>query len=277
MVAPLVMGGTEYLPALEGAAWDGAGAALSEGQKRDILRARVDLIIINRGSDPSAKFDLFQRLNSLGSPLSAQEVRNAMLYSMDGDVADWVIRLSERDSFVRMMNINAAQRVNAYAQEMVLRFLALHDGNTGDLSGSGYLTTFLDNFAIELCEMKPGRRRDLEEIFALTFDYFGRAENDGIFNIVRDGEVVNKLSITTFEILALGVGYWAARGQLPFISPDDLNREYLATGFEITSSGKSAEQRMKHTIPYGRKFVSRNLQSKAQPREAYQQELDVDL
>src|SRR5699024_9270297 len=71
----LRLGGTTYLPLLEGITWNGPGHSFSDGQRRDILRARIDLNIISRGSDPKAKFDLFQRLNSLGSPLTSQEIR----------------------------------------------------------------------------------------------------------------------------------------------------------------------------------------------------------
>src|SRR5699024_1495771 len=151
----LRLGGTTYLPLLEGITWNGPGHSFSDGQRRDILRARIDLNIISRGSDPKAKFDLFQRLNSLGSPLTSQEIRNAMLHSMNQDVAEWILELADWPSFDRFMTINDRQKQSAYSQELVLRFLALHDRNPNELSSSGFLNTLLDNYAVRLCEMNP--------------------------------------------------------------------------------------------------------------------------
>ena len=104
---PLVLGGTQYLPNLEGASWGNEGKfQLGDTQKRDILRSRIDVTIIERTSDASAKFDLFQRLNSLGSALSGQEIRNAMLQSISPAVADWVIELSENKAFNSIVKLS---------------------------------------------------------------------------------------------------------------------------------------------------------------------------
>ncbi|MCX7366483.1 MAG: MAE_28990/MAE_18760 family HEPN-like nuclease [Alphaproteobacteria bacterium] len=56
-----------------------------------IQRARVRMEILESGSDPRARFELFQRLNTGGSPLSEQEVRTSIslkLHSFLDDVGN---------------------------------------------------------------------------------------------------------------------------------------------------------------------------------------------
>lgn len=66
LLPPLKLRATTYLPDLEGKSW-GAPDGLSEAQMLDVRLARLDIRVIKRSSDPKAKFDLFQRLNSYGS------------------------------------------------------------------------------------------------------------------------------------------------------------------------------------------------------------------
>ena len=249
---PLVLDGTQYLPDLDGAAWGDEGDfQLGDSQKRDLLRSRVDVTIIERASDASAKFDLFQRLNSLGSILSGQEIRNAILQSISPEVADWVNKLSENPAFKATITVGEKEKKQAYDQELVLRFLALHSLDVSSLSSSGYLTTLLDNFVITLCGYGDEHLDRLENIFTSTFEYFEEAQNPDIFKIERDGTVVNRLSITAFEILALGVGNWFASNSSPRMSAAQYF-ERVRSQLDSKSSGKSAEQRMKQTIPKGR-------------------------
>jgi hypothetical protein len=52
---------------------------------------KIDVSIILRESDEYAKYELFQRLNTGGTPLSPQEVRNAILVMVNrGFYSVWV-------------------------------------------------------------------------------------------------------------------------------------------------------------------------------------------
>ena len=184
-----------------------------------------------------------------------------MLHSMNQDVAEWILELADWLSFDRFMTINDRQKQSAYSQELVLRFLALHDRNPNELSSSGFLNTLLDNYAVRLCEMNPAMLSALENTFKTTFDYLSTGTGEKLLNIVREGVEVDRFSITSFEVLALGVGFWAAKGKLPAISASELEQEFRHSGFEVSSSGKSAEQRMKKTIPFGRDLISESIPS----------------
>src|SRR5262249_30020272 len=74
-----VLEGTDLLPSLADKYWkplnEDDPQALSVEQQLQIKRVRVRLEILRKESDEDAKFELFQRLNTGGSPLSPQEVR----------------------------------------------------------------------------------------------------------------------------------------------------------------------------------------------------------
>ena len=104
-LGPLVLNGTQFLPSLDGKRWveSGAGAEDGIGQvlQIEIKRARVRVEILKSESDPTAKFELFQRLNTGGAGLTEQEVRNSIAVSISPTFYDWLIALSNDESFKR--------------------------------------------------------------------------------------------------------------------------------------------------------------------------------
>lgn len=68
------------LPSLAGKRWEDSDQLTSDGigktQQLQIKRARLRVEILKMESHPHAKFELFQRINTGGSQLSEQEVRN---------------------------------------------------------------------------------------------------------------------------------------------------------------------------------------------------------
>lgn len=83
-VAPSRLTKAKYLPSLESKIWqnldkDDDPRSLTPQQRIDIKRAKIDINIIMRESDNAAKYDLFERINTGGSKLSDQEVRNCLL------------------------------------------------------------------------------------------------------------------------------------------------------------------------------------------------------
>jgi uncharacterized protein with ParB-like and HNH nuclease domain len=79
LVPPLELQGTRYLPSLQDKHWEengGNGQGLNREQQLIIKRSKLDIKIVLRESDESSKYELFQRLNTGGSSLSDQELRN---------------------------------------------------------------------------------------------------------------------------------------------------------------------------------------------------------
>ena len=213
-VPSLELSATKFLPSLGGYSWNSdTGKELSDTHKLDIRLARLDLKVIKRSSDPKAKFDLFQRLNSFGSIATAQEIRSAMVAGTNGDCLAWLTRLAAHDSFVSCIALNDRLLDEQYDIELVLRFLMLHNiaAERGRLSD---FSSRLDDWAIELAST-PDLWAALEATFDTTFTWLAQRGGSDVLrkwdaerNAFRGG-FLN----TSFEVFALGAGYHFSRDE----------------------------------------------------------------
>lgn len=251
---------TEFLPDLEGRSWSGS-LPLSEAQKLDLRLARLDLRVIKRGSDPKAKFDLFQRLNSYGSPLTTQEIRTALIAGMNGDALAWMQRLSEHETYVQALALGDRLIDEQFDLELLLRFLMLHNRPiTGKRGGLGDFPTKLDNWAVDFATNFPQSSAKLEGVFTETFDAIATHGSEQVFrkwdakyDAFRGG-----FSSTSFETLALGIGFHIANGA-PF------RTDLVAAAKELwmsaipqhlgTTTGLATGDRFAKTVPLGRDLM----------------------
>ena len=123
---PLRLTRTKYLPSLEGLTWnsDESGSIGIENQ-RIIKRSKMDVKIILRESSESSKYELFQRLNTGGSPLSDQELRNVILITVNREAYEWFTELSKDTNFRECTTLSDRQYDRQYDVELVVRFVAL--------------------------------------------------------------------------------------------------------------------------------------------------------
>ena len=92
-IEPLTLSGTKYLPGLEGKKWnnpDDPENSFSQDLRLIIKRSKISVSIMLKESDEKAKYDLFQRLNTGGSHLSPQEVRNCILVMLNKNFFLWL-------------------------------------------------------------------------------------------------------------------------------------------------------------------------------------------
>lgn len=68
---PMILQKTDYLPSFAGVQWESENPelAFTKEQQLRFKRSRIDIIIMKKESDPLAKYELFQRLNTGGSKL----------------------------------------------------------------------------------------------------------------------------------------------------------------------------------------------------------------
>lgn len=81
ILPPLQMTKAQYLPSLEGKLWksDDPVKEIGEDVQKFFRQEKLDVKILLRDSDDQTKYELFQRINTGGTPLSDQEVRNCIL------------------------------------------------------------------------------------------------------------------------------------------------------------------------------------------------------
>lgn len=127
-VEPLVLDGTKYLPALKGVSWeneDKPDLGLPKDLQLILKRSKISASIVLKESDESAKYDLFQRLNTGGSELSPQEVRNCLLVMIKKTLFDWLKELPNDESFISTTALSDRPLEQSYDVELALRFVIL--------------------------------------------------------------------------------------------------------------------------------------------------------
>lgn len=132
------------------------------------IRATVRAIIILRQSDKDIKYEVFQRLNTGGVKLNAQEIRNS---AFPGILNDKILELSEDKVFHKIMGIKSKTKSRIYQEmkdaELVLRFFALKDSFK---IYSGGLKNILDNYLDKNQILKENQVLELEKDFKDTLD-----------------------------------------------------------------------------------------------------------
>ena len=205
---PLVLQGTEYLPSLEGMVWDetfNSKHFFPKELQRTFKREKIDLKIIKKESDEQAKYELFQRLNSSGSSLSAQEMRNCLLVMVNKIFYEWLKELSEFQSFKNTLIITSRQYDEQYHLELTLRFLILINQNTGGdkISSIGdFITKKVKEMALDNTYDKNKAKNKFEK----TFSLLDKALNENSFRKYKEGRYTGGFSLLFFEIIALGLG-----------------------------------------------------------------------
>jgi hypothetical protein len=212
-VEPLVLEKTRYLPDLEGKTWDAPypEQELPQSAKLKIKRARLDLKIVLNTSDPSAKYELFQRLNTGGSLATDQEVRNCLLIMLNPKFFEWISSLAEDENFKLSAPLSERAMEERYDLELVVRFLVLRTLPDDRLNQVGDLGPFLTDRVVEFAESKTFDPKTEERAFRRTFELLASTLGDDAFKKFDPdkGRALGPLLISVFELMALGIGFHA--------------------------------------------------------------------
>lgn len=256
---PLTLEKTKHLPSLEGKRWkdDDEEKSLTVDQQRFIKRAKLDVKIILRESHESAKYELFQRLNTGGSMLSDQEVRSAILIGVNHEFYKWLAALADSESFRNCLPITDRQIQEQYDLELAVRFVVLRTLEPHVLPSITELGDFLTDRSVALAMDKNFDYAKETAAFNRTFELLATSlESDSFRKYDRKKDRFSgAFLISAFEVIALGLGYNFEK----HTAPDSAHKVTTIIKGDIwskpdflTSSGIRATQRLPKTIPFGR-------------------------
>lgn len=197
--------GTRFLPSLANKRWtassDDAGDGIGTAQQLQIKRARMRVEILKQESDPQAKYELFQRLNTGGETLSEQEVRNCVGIMLDREFQTWLVKCADLSVFrTAICQTETAIEKQAHI-ELALRFFAFrYVPYTQGLDVHEYL----DDALVRLIKL-PTFDRDAEfAVFERTFELLTSALGETAFKRWNGTEFGGKFLQSVFEVVALG-------------------------------------------------------------------------
>jgi hypothetical protein len=262
-VKPLTLEGTPYLTSLKGRRWEDdehPDQSLTAAQRLLIKRAKISVSIILKESDDMAKFELFQRLNTGGSMLSDQEVRNSILVMMNRDMYKWMRELANDTDFVSCVSLTERALEEQDDMELVLRFIVFRTLPPASFTNLGELGEFLTERAKALAQDKTFDYGKEESVFRETFALLAKTLGDDAFrryDKTKD-RFLGGFSVSAFEAVAIGIGYNPKKAiSNPGAVVTKIKKMWSDSEFVNNSgSGIRASSRVPKIIPYGRSTFS---------------------
>lgn len=201
---------TKYLPSLGGKIWesDDSNGSLTSAQRLELKRGKMNVQIIKKESDPNIKYDLFQRINTLGTRLSDQELRNCLLIMINRDFYDWLNNLAKYEPFTNCIVLSDKSIKEQYNLELALRFIIFKNVDIEDMQGFVFLAEFLTEKMTKFAESPSFDKEKEEQIFKDTFDFIDKTLSEYAFKRYNfDKErFEGKFLLSAYEAIGIGVG-----------------------------------------------------------------------
>ncbi len=130
----------ELVKSLEGKSYDSLPMKFQLNIKRAVCRVEI----IKWDSNFDMRYELFNRLNTGGSPLTDQEIRNCIFRGISSDFNNLLKRVAQDKDFIALIEPTEKQYAELYLEELVLRFFSLYN-NWGNVRVilSNHMTEFM--------------------------------------------------------------------------------------------------------------------------------------
>lgn len=218
----------------------------------NIRRSVCRVEVIKWNSKIDMRYELFKRLNTLGSTLSEQELRNCIFRGYPSKFYDLLKRLAEQQDFVDLTDPAEEQKEQLYLEELVLRFFTLYDAAITDENKiKDNISDFMTNYMKEVVQNNSINFEQLENLFNRTVKLLiplGKM-------IFRGGR--GPFSPNIYDIVMIGLA-------LHIDSYEKMNQEELADKIKslkkheefkkVAGSGSSSKTRVAKRVEFLKKF-----------------------
>lgn len=167
----------------------------------NIKRASCRVEIIKWNSAFDMRYELFNRLNTGGSELKDQEIRNAIFRGVSKEFNNFLRRCSEIKEFIILIQPTERQLEQLYMDELVLRFCSLYDYKEGLSDNiSQHMTAYM-----KLAVSKPEKIPALERAFKETLRILAPIGKD----VFRGSN--NVFSTSLYDCVTFGISKYLER------------------------------------------------------------------
>lgn len=199
MDGDLKLRGLELLDKLNGFRF----ADLTEARQQKFANRSIRGIVLEEGTDPETRTEMFRRINTGGSQANEAEIRRG---SLPGLFNDLVLELSKHEKFVEMTPLSAKLVREREREELVTRFFVYFDGygEQGEFVGyrddpRKYIYAWVKNANL-VCALEPERidryRQQFDEMLSFVDQVFPNG-----FRKTPTGKQVPRVR---FEAIAVG-------------------------------------------------------------------------
>ncbi len=209
-------------------------------------------------SDERTKYDLFQRLNTGGSSLSSQELRNCILISINHTMYEELRKLSHDENFISSVSLTDRAIIEQYDVELVLRFLVFRKLEGEILRNIGNLDAFLTEKMEEMAFSKDLDMNKEARYFEKTFALLADTTKNNSFRKYDPAKerFLGGFLVSAFEAVALGVGYNLDLIEKKQIDIEQKIRQLWQMQEFIGSAGSgiNASRRIAKVVPLSRRL-----------------------
>ena len=204
--APTSLEGTRFLPSLVNKRWAPSAVETGDGigspQQLQIKRARMRVEILKQESDPQAKYELFQRLNTGGENLSEQEIRNCVGVMLNPEFQKWLLQLASNIDFLTTIDQTEVAIERQIQVELSLRFFAFR--NITYKTGLD-VHEYLDDALVKMATNGDFDFSAEAAVFIRTFAILNSSLGGLAFKRWNGTDFGGKFLMSVFEVVALGV------------------------------------------------------------------------
>ena len=188
---------------------------LDKAQQKAVKSGVVRATIIKKESDPSIRFEIFERLNTGAVALNAQELRNCVYR---GPFNDMLKRLEDHPDWLRLLRLDEPDK-RMWTRELILRFLALHDRYNH--YGSS-MRSFLNAEIEDRRDAKPEQIQAYEVLFAKVVRMALSVFGDHAFERFalgteedQNGHWEGKINLALFDAVMFAFAQYEERDVIP--------------------------------------------------------------
>lgn len=198
--------GLKKLQHLNGLTWKG----LSLDHRRTVRRSFFEINIMYLENNTKAQYELFQRLNTGGSSLTPQEVRNCIIIMNNIDFFNAMDTYRLDDSFIKITNLSIKQMQEAYDMELINRFIiALNYENIdfSKYSNETKIGDFIDDETLDIIEKDTININNSINLLKLSIDRLEKCLGKDSFRRYnpKTGKFYGSFNLSAFEAVLIGV------------------------------------------------------------------------
>lgn len=161
----------------------------------NIKRAVCRIEILKWTSRTDMRYELFNRLNTGGSPLTDQEIRNCIFRGISNEFNEMLERVAQNENFIGLIGPTEKQISELYLEELVLRFMSLYKNSHNIKENLGKHMTDYMRIALETGNTDSEK----EELLLRVMTLLRPLGND----IFRSQE--GSFSTSLYEAITLGI------------------------------------------------------------------------